>query len=74
MPKISKPKVLCIEWIVPIYTAGHWIPQMVEMAGGINWISSIGEKSRIMEIDEIEKFDPNIIILMPCGLILKGLF
>ena len=63
----SKPKVLCIEWLDPLYTAGHWVPQMVEIAGGINGISSTGEKSRRMEVDEIVKFDPDIIILMPCG-------
>jgi iron complex transport system substrate-binding protein len=40
---------------------------MVEIAGGINGISSTGEKSRRMEVDEIVKFDPDIIILMPCG-------
>lgn len=63
----SRPKVLCIEWLDPLYTAGHWVPQMVEIAGGINGISSTGEKSRRMEVDEIVKFDPDIIILMPCG-------
>jgi iron complex transport system substrate-binding protein len=64
---LSKPKVLCIEWLDPLYTAGHWVPQMIEIAGGINGISSTGEKSRRMEVDEIVKFDPDIIILMPCG-------
>ena len=63
----SRPKVLCIEWLDPLYTAGHWVPQMVDIAGGINGISSTGEKSRRMEVDEIVKFDPDIVILMPCG-------
>jgi len=67
IPKISRPKVLCIEWLDPLFSAGHWVPQMVEIAGGINGISSTGEKSRRMQIDEIAKFDPDIIILMPCG-------
>ena len=66
-PKISKPKVVCIEWMDPLFTAGHWIPQMVEIAGGENGISSTGDKSRRMEIDEIVKFDPDIIVLIPCG-------
>ena len=65
--KISRPKVICIEWLDPIFTAGHWVPQMVEIAGGTNGISSTGEKSRKMQIDEIITFDPDIIILMPCG-------
>ncbi len=67
IPKISKPKVLCIEWLDPLFTAGHWVPQMVEIAGGINGISFTGDKSRRMKIDEIVKFEPDIMILMPCG-------
>jgi len=70
-PKKSKPKVLCVEWLDPLFTAGHWVPQMVEMAGGINGISSTGDQSRRMEIDEIIKFEPDIIILMPCGFDVK---
>ena len=65
--KISRPKVLCIEWLDPLFSAGHWVPQMVDIAGGINGISSTGDKSRKMQIDEIIQFDPDIIILMPCG-------
>ena len=38
-PKFSTPKVLCIEWLDPLFTAGHWVPQMVELAGGINGIT-----------------------------------
>jgi len=71
IPKISKPRVVCIEWIDPLFTAGHWVPQLVEMAGGTNGISTTGDKSRRMEIDEIAKFDPDIIILMPCGFDVK---
>jgi iron complex transport system substrate-binding protein len=63
----NQPRVLCIEWLDPLFTAGHWVPQMVEYAGGINGISSAGEPSRRMEIDEIVQFDPDIILLMPCG-------
>lgn len=63
----SKPRVLCIEWLDPLFTAGHWVPQMVEYAGGINGLSTAGEPSRRMEIDEAVQFDPDIIVLMPCG-------
>ena len=71
IPKISRPKVLCIEWLDPLFTAGHWVPQMVEIAGGINGISSTGDKSRRMETDEIVKFNPDIVVLMPCGFDVK---
>ncbi|HXV46539.1 MAG TPA: cobalamin-binding protein [Nitrososphaera sp.] len=63
----SRPRVLCIEWLDPLFTAGHWVPQMVEMAGGVNGISAAGEPSRRMDIEEAAKFDPDIIVLMPCG-------
>lgn len=63
----SKPKVLCIEWLDPLFTSGHWVPQMVEIAGGVNGISKRGERSRRMEWREAIEFDPDIIILMPCG-------
>jgi len=71
IPKIARPKILCIEWLDPLFTAGHWVPQMVEIAGGINGISISGEKSRRMDIDEIIKFDPDILVLMPCGFDIK---
>ena len=63
----QKPKVLCVEWIDPLFTAGHWVPQIVEYAGGINGLSSTGEPSRRMDIDEATQLNPDIIVLMPCG-------
>jgi iron complex transport system substrate-binding protein len=62
-----RPKVLCVEWIEPLFTAGHWVPQMVEYAGGINCLSSVGEPSRRMDIEEAVELDPDTIVLMPCG-------
>ena len=62
-----RPNVLCIEWIEPLFTAGHWVPQMVEYAGGINGLSTVGEPSRRMDIEEAVQMDPDIIVLMPCG-------
>ncbi|HLC24106.1 MAG TPA: cobalamin-binding protein [Nitrosopumilaceae archaeon] len=66
-PTNSRPKVLCIEWLDPLFTAGHWVPQMVEIAGGINGISITGERSRRMKLEEAMNFEPDTIVLMPCG-------
>lgn len=66
-PKNEKPKVLAIEWIEPFFTAGHWIPEMIEIAGGINIISKTGEHSHRLDFLEIVKADPDIIVMMPCG-------
>jgi iron complex transport system substrate-binding protein len=63
----DKPKVLAIEWIEPFYTSGHWIPEMVELAGAENLMSKKSEHSRKMTFDEIKNSDPDIIIMMPCG-------
>jgi iron complex transport system substrate-binding protein len=63
----TNQKILAIEWIEPFFTAGHWIPEIIELAGGINLISKKGEKSRRLRIEEIIESNPDIIILMPCG-------
>ena len=60
-------RVLAIEWIEPFFTAGHWIPEMINIAGGENMISKTGECSRRLSLDEIVKSNPDIIIFMPCG-------
>ena len=70
----QKPKVLCVEWIDPLFTAGHWVPQIVEYAGGINGLSSTGEPSRRMDIDEAMQLNPDIIVLMPCGFDIEQTF
>lgn len=63
----KKIKVLAIEWIEPFFTASHWVPEMIEIAGGINMISKTGEHSRRLDMDEIVKANPDVIVLMPCG-------
>jgi iron complex transport system substrate-binding protein len=63
----DNPKIVCIEWIDPFFSAGHWIPQIVDIAGGINGLSSTGQQSRRISIEEVIEFNPDKIILMPCG-------
>ena len=67
VPISDRPKVLGIEWIKPFFTAGHWVPEMIEFSGGTNMITKNGEHSRKMDITEIENADPDVLILMPCG-------
>lgn len=62
-----KQKVLALEWIEPFFTSGHWIPGMINDAGGENMISKDGERSRKISLDEITRSDPETIIMMPCG-------
>ena len=65
--KLQKPRILAIEWMNPFFTAGHWVPEMIEMAGGINLISKPGERSRNFGFQEIRDADPDMIIIMSCG-------
>lgn len=67
----SCPKVICLDWINPFYLAGHWIPDMVVTAGGKPLISRSGMDSRQITIAEIERLNPDIIIIAPCGYDLK---
>lgn len=62
-----RPKVCCIEWLEPIMISGHWVPQMVEYAGGEDWLGEIGWPSRSADWEEILSYNPDVIVLMPCG-------
>jgi iron complex transport system substrate-binding protein len=61
------PTVLAIEWLDPAYVGGHWVPQMIEHAGGIDLLGFAGEKSRVVEWQEIEASHPSVVVAMPCG-------
>ena len=67
-------KVICLEWFDPFYICGHWVPQMVEIAGGINGISKTGDRSRKIEFSQISQIDPDIVILLPCGFTVDRVF
>lgn len=59
--------VLALEWLDPLFTAGHWVPEMIALAGGKNLISGAGEHSRTLGLSEVVDADPDVIVLMPCG-------
>lgn len=61
------PRILGIEWIEPFFSAGHWVPEMIQIAGGTSIKSKTGTRSNRLDINEIVQQDPEIIILMPCG-------
>lgn len=60
-------KVFCMEWLEPPYASGHWVPEMVEMAGGREGLAEKRRPSRRVEWSEIAAFGPEALILMPCG-------
>jgi iron complex transport system substrate-binding protein len=63
----SKPRVSCLEWFDPLYIAGHWVPEMVEIAGGNDILGTAGEPSVKVEWNAVVASLPEILILMPCG-------
>ena len=67
----ERPKVIAIEWLDPFFTSGHWIPEMIETAGGENMISIEKMPSRKMKLEEIKSANPDIIVIMPCGFDVK---
>ncbi len=64
---IRKPTVVVIEWLNPLMVSGHWINDMVKIAGGNILLSQSGKKSRYVDWYEIVNADPEFIILAPCG-------
>ena len=62
-----RPRVTALEWLDPLYVGGHWVPQMVELAGGEDLLGLPGEKSRTADWGELEAAAPEVIISIPCG-------
>ncbi|MBI4000588.1 MAG: cobalamin-binding protein [Nitrospira defluvii] len=62
-----RPKVACLEWLAPLYTAGHWVPDMVAAAGGTDVLATAGTASRKVDWDTLSAASPDVIVLMPCG-------
>lgn len=63
----QRPKVVCLEWLVPFYAGGHWIPEMVERAGGRDVLARPGDRSLHIHVEDVIAAAPDIILVMPCG-------
>ena len=63
----TRPRVVALEWLDPIYIGGHWVPQMIELAGGEDALGLPGEKSRTADWGEVEAAAPDVVVSMPCG-------
>jgi iron complex transport system substrate-binding protein len=63
-----RPRVAALEWLDPVYAGGHWVPEMVELAGGEDVLGEPGRKSRVVDWDEIAAAAPEVVAVMPCGL------
>lgn len=63
----QKPTVACIEWLEPMMVSGNWIPELVNIAGGVSILAENGKHSPYVKWEDIAAQNPDIIIVMPCG-------
>ncbi len=60
-------RVACLEWLQPLMYAGHWVPEMIEAAGGTDCLGRAGRPSRKVDWDKVVAQDPDVILVAPCG-------
>jgi len=65
------PRVLAVEWLDPLFTAGHWVPEMIRLAGGRDVLGDEGRPSTQVAWSQAMDGDPDVIVLMPCGFTLE---
>ena len=63
-----RPRVACLEWTDPLMGAGHWVPELVSLAGGRPVLGSHGQRSPWTSLEALAEADPDVVVVMPCGL------
>jgi len=63
----TRPRVFALEWLDPPFAAGHWVPEMIDLAGGVEVLGRTGEKSFRVSWEDIAAQQPEILLLIPCG-------
>lgn len=66
-PTERRVRVLCLEWLDPLFQGGHWVPEMVEVAGGEPVLATPAEKSVRITWEQVVASQPDVVVLMPCG-------
>jgi iron complex transport system substrate-binding protein len=67
-----RPRVVFLEWTDPAFAPGHWIPEMIEIAGGEPVLGTPGEKSRRVTWEQVQAADPDVVVAAPCGFDREG--
>jgi iron complex transport system substrate-binding protein len=62
-----RPRVFCLEWMGPLFVSGHWMPEMVKIAGGIDGVGNDRTPSTQIAWETVRDYQPEVVILMPCG-------
>ena len=63
----QKPAVACIEWLSPLMISGNWVPELVEIAGGVPVLAEKGKFSPVIQFEQLQEVNPDIMVLMTCG-------
>jgi iron complex transport system substrate-binding protein len=63
----QRPRVAALEWLEPVYVAGHWTPQLIDYAGGEDVLGRAGERSEVRSWEEVAAAEPDVVVVMPCG-------
>jgi iron complex transport system substrate-binding protein len=63
----SRPRIFCMEWLDPVYCSGHWVPEMVRIAGGADHLGHEGSDSVRVAWEDVLAWAPEVLIIMPCG-------
>jgi iron complex transport system substrate-binding protein len=64
----ERPRVVAIEWLDPLWPAGHWVPEQITAAGGTPLLAEPGEHTRPMTWQQVRDAEPDVVLLLPCGL------
>jgi len=62
-----RPRVAALEWLDPVFFGGHWVPQLVELAGGLDVLGLVGEPSATAGWESVAAGAPEVVVVMPCG-------
>ena len=62
-----RPRVAALEWLAPVYVAGHWTPQLIDYAGGLDVLGMPGEHSERRAWEDVAAAEPDVVVVMPCG-------
>ena len=65
--RAPRPRVAVIEWTDPVYVAGHWVPEMVRKAGGVDVVATAGAHSETVDAAAVQRADPEVLFVSPCG-------
>jgi iron complex transport system substrate-binding protein len=65
---LARPRVAAIEWLDPVWPAGHWVPEQIDQAGGVPLLASAGEHTMAIPWQAVLDTRPDVLLLLPCGL------